>query len=194
MAKSYVRAANLRAWLNRKNCPQVIKEFKILFDNAFSRTKDMNLGAPAQTRGQEHAHFTYRDVTYSRASIHLGNSLVSYLPPSSGGTPVVGSIQKITTSGDTVVFSIKRQARLPASQPDPFMRYPLLGAKTYSSKMSDGPEDVVSPIAVLNHVARYNFTSDRCVILNLSKVSPSTFCHLLMVQRYDINSWDNGVL
>ena len=112
---------------------------------------------------------TFHGITYSRASAHLGNSLVSYLPPSLVD-PVAGSIQKITTFGDTVVFSVKRQAPLPVNKFDPFGRYNLLGAKTYSSKMSDGPDDVVPLTAILNPIARYNFSSERAVILNLSKV------------------------
>ena len=47
MAKSFVRGANLRAWLNRKECPQIIKEFKILFDKYFSPPKGLNLSGAA---------------------------------------------------------------------------------------------------------------------------------------------------
>jgi hypothetical protein len=185
MARSLVRGANLRAWLNRTNCPQIIKEFKMIFDKFFS-TKDPNLAAMApQTAGHEHAHFTLRGITYSRASAHVGNSLVSYLPPSSVDC-VAGSIQKITTSGDSVVFSIKRQAPLPANAFDPFIRFNLLRAKSYSSKMSDGPDDVVPPTAILNHVARYNYSNGRAVILNLSKVGLKLLPRITLIDfRFD---------
>jgi hypothetical protein len=36
--------------------------------------------------------------------------------------------------------------------------------------MADGPNDVVPVSSVITHVARFNFSSDRAVIVNLSRV------------------------
>jgi hypothetical protein len=159
----------LRRWLNRPDCPQIIKEFKSLFDKAFTVPKDPNLAAFApESRNLEHAHYSFNNVTFSRASTHLGNSLVLYHPPDSDN-PVVGSIQKIKTHGDSVAFTIKRQAPLPTGKFDPFQRYPALGAKVYSTDMLAG-HDIVSPFNVVSHVARFEFEGGRAVFLNLSKV------------------------
>jgi len=37
--------------------------------------------------------------------------------------------------------------------------------------MSDGPYDRVSPNSVVSHVARFDFSFERAVIVNLSRVS-----------------------
>ncbi|RDB28284.1 hypothetical protein Hypma_001412 [Hypsizygus marmoreus] len=102
-------------------------------------------------------------------STHLGNSLVLYYPSSLSTTPVAGSIEKITISSSGVQLAIKRQARLPPGLYDPFRRYPSFPARVYSSKMDDGPADMVSFDSVVSHVARYTFSSNRAVILNLSR-------------------------
>ena len=169
MVKSFVRGANLRRWLNRPNCPTIIREFKRLFDKTFSPKKDLNLAASAPQSSQHiHAHYTFSGVTFSRASTHLGNSLINYYPTPSSTRLVAGSIQKIETVDGSVVFSVKRQVPLPSGEFDPFQRYPALGATIYANKMLDGPLDVISPLAVLNHVARLDISSDRTVILNLT--------------------------
>jgi hypothetical protein len=171
--QSHTRGANLRRWLKRPDCPEAVKQFKSIFDRAFDSSPSTNKTHQNLPKFKqcEHAHYTYHGVNFSRSSTHLGNSLVLYYPRQSSTTPIAGSIQKIVTSDDQVHFFIKRQATLPSTQFDPFQRYPLFPAKVYSSRMDDGPEDRVPPQSVVSHVARFKFSSNRAVILNLSRVS-----------------------
>jgi hypothetical protein len=171
--RSHTRGANIRRWLKRPDCPEVIRQFKYLFQRAFDPqiSNDRIPGSDFYKFEQrEHAHYNYNGVNFSRSSTHLGNSLVLYYPLPSSTTPIAGSIQKIVTSGDQVNFFIKRQVPLPCDKYDPFRRYPLFPAKVYSSKMDDGPEDRIPPQSVISHVARFDFSSERAVIINLSRV------------------------
>ncbi|KAJ6626394.1 hypothetical protein B0H10DRAFT_1655393, partial [Mycena sp. CBHHK59/15] len=115
------------------------------------------------------AHYTHKGVNFSCASTHLGNSLLLYYPSNEATAPIAGSIQKIVMHGEKVLFSIQRQAPLPLGKSDPFLRYPHFPAKTYSSKMED-VIDAISPSSVLSHCARFKFSDDHAVILNLSRV------------------------
>ncbi|KAF7349882.1 hypothetical protein MVEN_01288800 [Mycena venus] len=140
--KSFMRGANLRRWLNRSDCPQVIREFKRLFDLAFT-PRDFGEETPPKN-DQEHAHYNFKGVNYSRASTHLGNSLVLFYPLNSTQA-TAGSIEKITGAGKSTRFFIRRQAPLPANKRDPFTPFPHFPAKTYSSKMMDGRLDEIHP-------------------------------------------------
>ncbi|KAK0211557.1 hypothetical protein IW262DRAFT_1280913 [Armillaria fumosa] len=170
--QSFMKGANLRRWLNRPDCPDIIVEFKTLFDRAFSTdTSPRNLNAePPMSQQSYHAHYFFDRYNFSRECTHVGNSLVIYYPTVKSTAAVAGSIQKITTEGDQVHFHIKRQAPLPPSKYDPFHRYPSFPARVYSSKMSDDPLDKISPSLVVSHAARFEFSHERAVILNLSKV------------------------
>jgi hypothetical protein len=174
--KSFMRAANLRRWLGRKDCPEVIRQFKRIFDLVFTpRTVcEQNDTVPGNNR--EKAHFFYNGVNFSRASTHLGNSLVIYYPPGTS-SPVAGSIEKIEVINTKVTFIIRRQKPLAANQFDPFMAFPHFPATTYSSKMSDAAPDRVEPSAVVSHCARFEFSNNRAVILNLSRVSVFLILH-----------------
>jgi hypothetical protein len=168
IAKSFMRGANLRRWLNRPDCPDVIKEFKRLFDLAYTHRRNLTEeSAPLAVDG-ERAHYTYRGVNYSRASTHLGNSLILY-SPSPADDPTPGSIEKIITEGKKTVFIVRRQAPLPIGSFDPFLRYPHFPAKSYSSQMED-TRDTIPPSAVLSHYARFDYSNNRSVVLNLSRV------------------------
>lgn len=166
---SWMRGANLRRWLGRSDCPQVILEFKRLFDLAFTRRNFRDEEAPKPGKDREHAHYTYNGRNYSRASTHLGNSLILFYPQYSASA-TAGSIQKIYVVGDKVTIFIRRQAPLPPSKYDPFERFPHFPARTYSSKMVDGPLDEIDPSSIIAHCARFEFSDDRAVILNLSRV------------------------
>ncbi|KAF7335733.1 hypothetical protein MVEN_02229000 [Mycena venus] len=98
--KSFMRGANLRRWLNRSDCPQVIREFKRLFDLAFT-PRDFGEETPPKN-DQEHAHYNFKGVNYSRASTHLGNSLVLFYPLNSTQA-TAGSIEKITGAGTMIM-------------------------------------------------------------------------------------------
>lgn len=174
-----MRAANLRRWLRRSNCPEIIRQFKRLFDKAFvsvnAEPAQTNIPLPKSPR--DVAHRTHNGINYSHASTHLGNSLVLYYPSAHSVTPVPGSIEKITLSSEGVLLSIRRQAQLSPGQYDPFRRYPSFPASVYSSNMVDGPADQVAFESVVSHVARFTFSFNRVVILNLSRVSRPFFFH-----------------
>jgi hypothetical protein len=118
--KSYMRGANIRRWLKRPECPEVIRQFKNLFDKAFpSKIRDVK-ETDTKSKLVELAHYTYNGFNFSRSSTHLGNSLILYYPTPSSTIPVAGSIQKIDNSGNQVYFVVKRQAALPLAKFDPF--------------------------------------------------------------------------
>ncbi|KAJ6547261.1 hypothetical protein B0H19DRAFT_953617 [Mycena capillaripes] len=167
IAKSFWRGANLRRYLNRADCPEVIKQLKKLFDVSFSPRHDRSAESVPTENDKDRAHYTHQGVNYSRASTHLGNSLVLYHPSSSAESPIAGSIQRIKTAGDKTIFHIQRQAQLPPGKYDPFLPYPYFPAKTYSSRMED-VVDRISPSLILTHCARFEFSDDRAVILDLS--------------------------
>lgn len=170
IVRSFTRGANLRWWLNRDDCPEALRQFKLLFDKAFSRKPQKD--EKYHPRRTEVAHITYNGVNYSRATTHLGNSLVLYYArasPTAINTPTAGSIEKIMVNGTVVQLSIRRQMQLPPGSYDPFLRYPSFPARLYSAEMDSGSLDVVPLTSVLSHVARYNF-SNQAVILNLSRV------------------------
>ncbi|KAJ7675580.1 hypothetical protein DFH06DRAFT_977215 [Mycena polygramma] len=166
---SFMRGANLRRWLSREDCPAVIREFKRVFDRAFTTQTPADGTDTVPGRDREKAHFAYNGVNFSRASTHLGNSLVLFRP--SGETTVVaGSIEKIEVVNGTPWFTIRRQEPLPSGAFDPFTPFPYFPATTYSSKMSTAQPDQVHPNSVLSHCARFEFSKNRAVILNLSRV------------------------
>ncbi|KAJ6491082.1 hypothetical protein C8R45DRAFT_778419, partial [Mycena sanguinolenta] len=166
ITKTFMRGANLRRWFNRPDCPAVITEFKRLFDPAYPSGRNLTeVSAPLAIDG-ERAHYTYRGVNYSRAPTHLGNSLILY-SPSPTDDPIAGSIEKIVTDDKGTFFRVRRQAPLPTGLYDPFLCYPFLHAKSYSSQIGDAI-NTISPSAVLSHCARFDYSKDRCVILNLS--------------------------
>ncbi len=140
-------------------------------EGTIQRKEDFE-GDGALTKEGEHAYHTHKGVSFSRVSTHLGGSMVLYYPTPSSTTLVAGSIQRIITEDKGVFFYIRRQAPLPATAFDPFLRYTSYPARVFSSTMSDEPEDRVTPSSVRSHAARFNFSKGRAVILDLSRVSP----------------------
>ncbi|KAJ7106723.1 hypothetical protein C8R44DRAFT_638040 [Mycena epipterygia] len=172
--KTWIRGANLRRWITRPNCPAVLLEFHRLF----SLYLGINLGdvqAPEKssmkTAESRPAHYDHDGAHYSKSTTHLGNSLVTYVEPVSGKTHV-GSIEEIVVGTQRVEFKVRRQAPLPPGKNDPFKNFPHFPATTYSSKMSDHV-DSIAPESVIGHCARYEFSDERAVLLNLSRVCSS---------------------
>ncbi|KAF7362698.1 hypothetical protein MVEN_00619100 [Mycena venus] len=162
IVRSFWRGANLRRHLNHPDCPEVIKQLKVLFDRTFSPHLDRSAESVPKENGKDRAHYTHQGVNYSRASTHLGNSLVLYHPSeaSAAQSPIAGSIQRIETDGHETFFHIQRQAPLPPDGFDPFLPFPHFPAKTYSSLM-ENTIDRVPPTAVLSHCARMEFSDER---------------------------------
>ncbi|KAF7330467.1 hypothetical protein MVEN_02485900 [Mycena venus] len=144
---------------------EVIKEFKHLFDRAYTPRRNLSEESPPLVVDGERAHYTYQGVNFSRASTHLGNSLILYRP-SIKADPIAGSIEKIVTRGDDTFFVVRRQAPLPPDSFDPFLRYPHFPAKSYSSQMDDATDTIISSL-VVSHCARFEYSNNRLVILNL---------------------------
>ncbi|KAJ7665156.1 hypothetical protein DFH06DRAFT_985719 [Mycena polygramma] len=174
---TWMRGANLRRWLKSPNCPKVLQEFNRLF-NLYHDIKLADLDArPTETeptktglKTGEQAYYDFADMHFSRAKTHVGNSLVSYLDVA--GKTWFGSIEKIkVTPEGSVSFAIRTQDQLPAGKNDPFKDFPHFPAYTYSSKMAETLVDV-EPSRVLGHYARFNFSDDRTVVLDLRRVCP----------------------
>ncbi|KAJ7089606.1 hypothetical protein C8R44DRAFT_613175 [Mycena epipterygia] len=168
---TWIRGANLRRWITRPDCPTVLREFHRLF----SLYLGMNLGDKPEpekfsvkTAETRPAHYDHEGAHYSRSSTHLGNSLVLYVEAVSGKT-YAGSVEEIVVGKEKVEFKVRRQAPLPPGKNDPFKIFPHFPAQTYSSKMSDRV-DTIAPGSVIGHVARYEFSDERAVVLNLSRV------------------------
>ncbi|KAJ7775904.1 hypothetical protein DFH07DRAFT_732124 [Mycena maculata] len=169
LTKSFLRGANLRRWLRRSDCPEIIKQFKAIFDRAFAPQSERAGTSPPLVRDSNHAHYMFNGTNFSCALMHLGNSLVLYYPSTSASEPIAGSIEKIISRGDKTSFIIRCQAPLPTGQFDPFLRYyPYFPAQTYSTKMQN-TTDTVHPSMILSHGARFEFSEDRAVVLNLSR-------------------------
>ncbi|KIK54501.1 hypothetical protein GYMLUDRAFT_114637, partial [Collybiopsis luxurians FD-317 M1] len=174
IVKAHARSANLRRFLNREDCPPLVCILKDLFNKAFpSSSKQLSsegrLEATPAALSYECAHYTYNGVNYSRSQTHIGNSLVLFYASLTDTKPIAGSIQKIEINKGQPFFHICRQQPLPSSKHDPFCHYPWFFAQSYSSEMSTLPPDRVPASRIVSHVARFNFSNGRSVILNLSR-------------------------
>ncbi|KAK0437486.1 hypothetical protein EV421DRAFT_1715009 [Armillaria borealis] len=108
--QSFLRGANLHRHLNRPNCPQLIQQFKILFDKALppkNQQETMFAADPPSVRQLLHAYYTYHRVTFSCQSTHLRGSLIAYYLTTKPQDLMVGSIQEIKTKSGQVLFAIK---------------------------------------------------------------------------------------
>ncbi|KAJ7090497.1 hypothetical protein C8R44DRAFT_648147, partial [Mycena epipterygia] len=172
---------NLRRWLKRPNCPEVLREFHRLFNlyhGSRLENPDARPGIETKPRKMglkdgEQAYYDFAGMHFSKAETHMGNSLVSYLDDA--GKTWFGSIEKIkVTPQGSVRFAIRRQQPLPHGKNDPFKDFPHFPARTYSSKMAETLVEV-DPSQVLGHYARFNFSNSRAVVLDLRRVCASLF-------------------
>jgi hypothetical protein len=189
MLSSFTRAAKLKRWLARPDCPQVLKECKHLFDKAFGVFTNTDLEedlaesafgpVPQALRSivpdrkvALRARHKFDNVFFCRNSTHLGNSLVLFRPHGKPTTPLVpGTIEYIVVRPDSsVLYAVRRQLPAPPGTIDPFLPYPHFHASIYSTLLSDVLE-AVSPEWVLCHYARWNMDENRAVVLTLSRVS-----------------------
>jgi hypothetical protein len=169
LTKLFLQGATLQRWLRCPDCPEIIKQFKAIFNRAFRQWSEFVGTSPPLVKDGDLAQYMYNGTSFSCASTHLGNSLVLYYPSSSASTPIAGSIEWILSHGEETSFIICCQAPLPARQSDLFLwYYPYFSAQTYSSKMQNTP-DMVQPSQILSHCAQFEFSEDRTVVLNLSR-------------------------
>ena len=187
MLQMYLKGSRLHAWLSSPECPQAIQECKILLDHAYEvhdsdihgtelHTSAKSLDLPADLKvliGQGAAVLhSYMGVVYSRATTHLGNSLVLFYPQGNcSSPPVPGSIKHIYELDGTTTLAIQWQHALGGNNADldPFAAYPHFPASTYSSTLSETLE-VVEMTWVHVHYACWAVSNDCVVVLSLSWV------------------------
>jgi hypothetical protein len=189
MHSSYLKAAKLKAWLSRPDCPPIIRECKSLFDKLFHHRNEpedaiqdavqdksgnlaVNVEQPvsfllADANAIQRARVEYDGVVYARSSSHLGNSYIHFFPNGAKNLdPIPASIKHIfVRSGNTSLAVIRH---LPASAPDPFRYYCDLPIKLWSSKLAEDME-VIELDWVAGHVACWEWSSEHCVFLDLSR-------------------------
>ena len=185
--KAFVQASRLRGWLARKGHSPALQSCRDLLEKAFGRRSSSHLTTgsrsevttPSDLRVLIHsekarlrAHATFLNVVYSRSSTHVGNSLVEYYPCGEREkASEIGSIKYIYERNGGLRFAVQHQ--LPVTDDsivDPFKSYyPDFPAALYSSRLGETLEEV-NPEWVLGHYARWQWHSDLCVVLHLSKV------------------------
>ncbi|KAJ3985772.1 hypothetical protein F5890DRAFT_1408825, partial [Lentinula detonsa] len=164
---------NLRRWLRHPDCPEAVRQLKILFDkcfvpaNATSETKEF-----IKMKGTHRAYAKFDGIYFSPSATHAGNASIIYRPTPSEA-PVAGQIQRIEnvfTDGQNsgIRLHVRSYVRLAKSLYDPFVRYPHLQATTYSSILKD-TEDDIGLDDIIAHAARYDYSHGRSVIVNLSR-------------------------
>ncbi len=191
MFSAFTRATSLRKWIARPDCPQFLRECQAVFNKTFGGGRlnpnlsddDLPQSAFAPTpRELQHlisdnsvalrARHHYDDVIFSRASTHVGNSLILFYPTGdSAGDPIPGTIEFIIVKhSKEVVYAVRTQMPASANTPDPFRFYPHFPAKVYSPNLS--PQlTLVQPSSVLSHYARWKMDENRVVVLTLARVS-----------------------
>lgn len=188
MLNHFTRAGKLKRWLARPDCPPFLKECKEVFDKAFGSSQPVsgteniaNSAFESVPMDLKHlfpdpkialrARHRFDDTLFSRASTHVGNSLVLYYPAGDHSKAAVpGSIQNIVVKPNKdVVYVVRRQLPLASNSADPFRFYPHFLAKSYSKSLSPKLE-LVRPEWVISHYARWTWNEDSAVVLTLSRV------------------------
>ena len=200
MTMSFLRGARLRQWINRPDCPAILKECRIIFDKAFGDSvgenededKDDNpadsayISTPAILRCFVKSHkvalrarCSVNQISYCRSSTHVGNSLVMFYPKGDiSREPVPGCIEHIIFEPNgEVTFTIRQQLPALSGFVDPYIEWPYFPARVYSTSLSPQLERV-DPEWIVSHYARWAFDKNHAVVFNLSRVCLSyLFCH-----------------
>ena len=168
ISNSWTRGANLRRWLRRPDCPKVIRQFKALFEKGFPSYNHPQMHESSNRSG-EPAHHVHAGVRYSKASTHLGNSIVIYYASADTTSPIVGSIQKIFSHPNGgASCKIRRYVQVPVGTYNPFQRYPFFPAMLYTSTL-DSVEDTVAFTDILGHASRFDISNNRSIFVNMSR-------------------------
>jgi hypothetical protein len=169
--KSQHEAANFRRWLCRPDCPDVVKDVRTIYDKLFTPTST-SYDLPWEkesvlTNASERAHYTHKGFNYSRSSTHEGNSIIFYKPSDKANErPVPGKIIKIIQRSNGVFFQVKCYENLSQDARDPFLLYQYLQAQTFSSTLCRDYQEIPVDF-VVSHAAKYDFTNNRSVFVNL---------------------------
>ncbi|KIJ42592.1 hypothetical protein M422DRAFT_171020 [Sphaerobolus stellatus SS14] len=187
--QTFTRGTSLRRWLGRPETHSALRECKELFEKIFKGKSEQEFIHPHQESNKretrfpfnlqlatQHSHGTLHGwhhgaykVTYSRASTHLGNSLILFYPRGNRDVDYVpASIKYIFSVGSKVQFAAHRHLEAAGDFVDPFSIYPHFPAKLYSTILKENLE-IIEVDWVFSHFARYNFTSDLVVVLPLSR-------------------------
>ncbi|KAG1836204.1 hypothetical protein DFJ58DRAFT_669910, partial [Suillus subalutaceus] len=170
MLLSYIKAARLRHWLARTDCPPAIQECGVLFDRVFNKTLQILSHELAEDPMNDTIQFD--GVIYSKASTHLGNSQIFFYPRRDRSlTPVPTSIKYIYSmlTGE-LLFAVQRHLPLDHDHHtiDPFSMYPDFPAKLYSMDLENRLENA-KVSWVVSHFARWRVSDRHAVILSLSR-------------------------
>lgn len=170
--RTITRTANIRRWLRRPDCPEAVRQLKILFDKCFIPANAAKPEEePKPMKGSRRAYANWGGVNFSPSSTHAGNATIIYRP-SPTAKPIGGQIQQIQNieegNGFTVRVHVRPYERLSKSLYDPFLRYPHLLATTYSSMLRE-TEDVIELDDIVAHAARFDYSHNRTVLVNLSR-------------------------
>ncbi|KAJ3995025.1 hypothetical protein F5050DRAFT_1574486 [Lentinula boryana] len=169
--KSVTRTANIRRWLCRPNCPEAVRQLKVMFDQCFKPVNGTaKLENPTQ-KGSQCAHVKWDNANFSRSKTHPGNATIIYRP-FQNEKPIAGVIQEIQNvnkaGSSTIELHVRPFESLPKHLYDPFSRYPHLSAKSYSSTLRE-EADVITLDAIVSHAARFDYTHNRTVLVNLCR-------------------------
>jgi hypothetical protein len=190
LLRSFLKAAKLKRWLAKPDCPPVMKECKVLFDKIYlPKVSDSDVSgtagedtiepvsAPPDLRaflnGPKQvvmpARVRHNGIMYSTAKTHQGNSLVQFYPHGDRTlSPIPASIKHIYCDKKTYL-AVQRQLPAGNTVVDPFALYPYFPAKLYSSQLSPTLE-LVQLDWIFSHYARWNFSRDHSVVLSLNRV------------------------
>lgn len=199
LLQSFLKAANLKRWMNRTDAPPIFQELKKLFDKIYSpkatsldeavASNASPMDAPKvkpppelehlvgrQSRIAMQARVEHHEITYSTFSSHAGNSLIHFYPAGDKtSSPVAGSIQHIYCDDTSSwCLAVRRQKLLVNNSYDPFARWPHFPAKLYSPQLDHNLEKVELSW-ILGHYARYILSSQHAVVLSLTRVSVFSF-------------------
>jgi hypothetical protein len=174
---SYTKGANIRRWLRLPDCPKPIQEFRKIFDQTFQPLESTEAAGnpednPAPKTRENVAHYSVQTrfgyFTYSRAASSRGNSVIIYYPHQSSRStqPVAGEIQQINMDEGVPTFIVRRHRSW--KKYDPFHRYPHFPAKMYSTSFRS-TVDRLPLERIISHGARFAFSGDGTVIVNLDR-------------------------
>lgn len=167
--KTVTRTANIRRWLRRPDCPEAIRQLKIIFDKCFVPVNAINQEDELRPlKGARRAYARWNGGNLSPTGTHAGNATIIYRP-SSTERPIGGQIQQIqNVDARSVQIHVRPYERLSKTLYDPFLQYPHLLATSYSSKLRE-QEDVINLDDIIAHAARFDYSCDRTVLVNLSR-------------------------
>ncbi len=134
-------------------------------------------GIDVPAHGQLLANLSFKGVTYSTSTKHLGNSCILISPANDlDGEPVVPAqitylVQFFNSDTRMTYFGVRRH-KAAAVLPDPYSRYPDIRAQLWDAQLED--LEIFLPSQVIAHFACLPLEVEQkklVVVLSLSRVS-----------------------